>query len=97
MKLKKKEDQSVDASVFLRRCNKILMGGNIQTNLEQRLKERPFRDCPIWGSIPYTDTKPRHYCRCQEMLADRSLIQLLLRGFQSLVNTKADACSQPLH
>jgi hypothetical protein len=31
MKLKKKEDQSVDASVLLRRVNKILTGGNMQT------------------------------------------------------------------
>jgi hypothetical protein len=32
MKLKKKKDQSVDASVRLRRGNKILMGGNTETN-----------------------------------------------------------------
>jgi hypothetical protein len=44
--------------------------------LEQRLKKRPSRDCPTWGSILYTDTKPRHYSRCQEVLADRSLIEL---------------------
>jgi hypothetical protein len=31
MKLKKKEDQSVNASVLLRRGNKILMGGNMET------------------------------------------------------------------
>ena len=31
MKLKKKEDQSVDASVFLRRENQILIGGNMET------------------------------------------------------------------
>jgi hypothetical protein len=41
--------------------------------VEQRLKERPSRDCPTWGSIPYTDNKPRHNCRCQEMLTDRIL------------------------
>ena len=42
--------------------------------LEERLKERPSRICPSCGSIPYIDTKPRHYCRCLEVLADRSLI-----------------------
>jgi len=42
--------------------------------VEQRLKERPSRDCPTWGSITCAVTKPRHYCRCQERLADRSLI-----------------------
>jgi hypothetical protein len=31
MKPKKKEDQSVDASVLLRRGNKILLGGNMKT------------------------------------------------------------------
>jgi hypothetical protein len=74
MKLKKKEDQSVDTLVLLRRGNKIPMGGNMRQSVEQRLKERPSRDCPTWGSIPYTVTKPRHYCGCQQELADRSLI-----------------------
>ena len=32
MKLIKKEEQSVDASVLLRRRNKILTGGNMETN-----------------------------------------------------------------
>ena len=43
-------------------------------------------------------TKPRHYCRCQEVLADRSLIQLAVseRLYQSLTNTEVDAHSQPL-
>ena len=41
-------------------------------SVEQRLKENSSSDCPIWGSIPYTDTKLR-YCRCQEVLSDRSL------------------------
>jgi hypothetical protein len=31
MKLKKKRDQSVDASVLLRSRSKILMGGNMET------------------------------------------------------------------
>ena len=29
------------------------------------------RDCPTWVSNPYSDTKPRHYCWCQELLADK--------------------------
>jgi hypothetical protein len=32
VKLKKKEDQCVDASVLLQRENKILIGGNTETN-----------------------------------------------------------------
>jgi hypothetical protein len=31
-----------------------------------RWKERPSRDCPTQGSLPYTTRKPRHYCICQK-------------------------------
>jgi hypothetical protein len=76
MKFKKKEDRSINVSDLLRSGKKILNGGNTirSQTVEERLKERPFRDCHTWGSIPYTDTKLRHYCRCQEVLADSSLI-----------------------
>jgi hypothetical protein len=43
-------------------------------SVEQSLKERPFRDCPTWGSIPYKVTKLRHYYGFQEVLAEWSLI-----------------------
>jgi hypothetical protein len=70
----KNEDHNVDASVLLRRGNKILMGGNRDTKGGAET-EGKARDCPTWGSTPYTYvTKPRHYFRCQEVLADRSLI-----------------------
>jgi hypothetical protein len=42
-------------------------------SVEQRLKGRPCRNCPTWGSNPYTATNPRHYCGYREVLADRSL------------------------
>jgi hypothetical protein len=74
MKFKKKEDQSVDASDLLRKQNKILTGGNMETKCGAETEEWPFRDCPTCPSIPYTITKPTHYCGCQEVLADRSLI-----------------------
>jgi hypothetical protein len=32
MELKKKEDQRVDALLFLRKCTKILAGENMETN-----------------------------------------------------------------
>ena len=73
MKLKK-EDQSVGASVLLRRCNTMLTGANMENLVEQRLKEKPSRECPTWGSIPYTVTKLRHYRGCQKLYADRSLV-----------------------
>jgi hypothetical protein len=46
MKLKKKEDQSVDDSVLLRRENKILTRGNTQTKCRAEIEERPSRECP---------------------------------------------------
>jgi hypothetical protein len=70
MKLKKKEDQSVDASVLLRRWTTYSREEIWTQNVEQRLKERPSRDCPAWGSIPYTVTQPRSYCGFQEMLSE---------------------------
>jgi hypothetical protein len=39
MKLKKKEDQSIDTLIHLRRGNKISMEGDTETSSEQRLKE----------------------------------------------------------
>jgi hypothetical protein len=61
MKLKKKEDQRMDASVLLRRGNKILLEGNTETSVNRELKERSSRGCLTWESIPYTVNKPRHY------------------------------------
>jgi hypothetical protein len=51
-------------------CLKEIQGRRVK----QRMKERPSRDCTTWGTIPHADTKPKHYCGCQEALADRSLI-----------------------
>jgi hypothetical protein len=47
----KKEDQSVGASVFLRRRTKLLTGANIEIKCRAE-KERPLRDCPNWAFIP---------------------------------------------
>jgi hypothetical protein len=58
MKLQKEEDQRVGTSVLLRYGNKIPLGGDRETKCGTETKERPSRDCPIWGSIPYTVTKP---------------------------------------
>ena len=54
-------------------------------SVEQRLNERPSRDCHTWGSIPFSVNKSIHYCGCQEELANRNL-----------TNTEVDALSQPL-
>jgi hypothetical protein len=59
--------------------------------VEQRLKERPSRGCPTWGSILYIVTKPGCYCGFQEVLADWSLIWLSPeRLCQNLTNIEAD-------
>jgi hypothetical protein len=52
MKLKKKEDQSVDASVLLKRGNKILMGGNMQTNCGSEIEEKVIQELTLLGIHP---------------------------------------------
>jgi hypothetical protein len=57
----------------------------------------PSRNCPIWGFIPYTVMKLKHYCGYQEVHVERSLIWLSSeRPCQSLTNPEADAHSQLL-
>jgi hypothetical protein len=46
MKLKKKEDQSVDTSVPLRRRNKILMGGNTEKECRAETKGKAIQRLP---------------------------------------------------
>jgi hypothetical protein len=74
MKLKNKENQSVDTLVLLRKGIKIPMGGDRVTKFEQKLKKRSSIDCPTWGSISYILSKPKHYYGCQQVFADTSLI-----------------------
>jgi hypothetical protein len=72
MKLKKKEDKIVDASILLRRGNKILTGGNIETNYRAEIEGKASQSLPHMGiHLVY---KHRHYCECQEVLGDRSLL-----------------------
>jgi hypothetical protein len=73
MKLKKKENTSMNTSI-LEGETKHPQEEIQRQSMEQKIKERPSRDCPTWGSIHYIITKPRHYCRCQEVHADRNLI-----------------------
>jgi hypothetical protein len=76
MKLKKKEDQNVGTSVLLRKGNKILTGAQRETKCGATTEGKAIQRLPHMyeGSIPYTVTKPRHYCGCQEVHTDRSLI-----------------------
>ena len=69
----------------------------METKYGANMKERPFRDCPTWGSIPYTVSKPGGYCEYREVLSEGSLLCLSSeRLCQSLKNTKVDAHIQPL-
>jgi hypothetical protein len=74
VKLKKKEDQSVNASVLLRRGNKITIGENMEMKCGAETERKGIQRLPNLRSIPYTDSKPRCYCRCQQVLDNRSLI-----------------------
>jgi hypothetical protein len=51
MKLKM-EDQSVDASVLLRRRNKILTGGNMETKCGVETEEKAIQRLPHLGIYP---------------------------------------------
>ena len=68
MKLKKKDDQSMGASVLLRRGNKLLIEGNTEKIFrEQRLKERltkialPGNPSHIQSPNPGTITDAKKY------------------------------------
>jgi hypothetical protein len=93
MKLKKKEEQSVQASVLLRRRNKILIEENMETKCVVETEGKAFQRLPhTWGSIPYTVPKPRCYYKYQEVLPNRSLIWLSPEMLcQSLTNTEVTA------
>jgi hypothetical protein len=52
MKLKKKEDQSVGASVLLRNGNKILMGANMETKCRAKTEGKVIQRLSHLGNHP---------------------------------------------
>jgi hypothetical protein len=52
MKPKKKENQNVNASVFLRRMNKILTGGNMKTKCGAETEGKTIQRLPNLGIHP---------------------------------------------
>ena len=63
------EEGRTDALVFLRRGNKILMGGNMETKYGVETEGKAIERLPHLGIHPiYTVNKCRHYCGCQEVL-----------------------------
>jgi hypothetical protein len=74
MKLKKKEDQSVDTSVFLRRGNKMPMGGDTETKCGAETEGKNIHCLTHLGIHPIYSLQTRYYGGWQQVLADRSLI-----------------------
>jgi hypothetical protein len=73
MKLKKKEDQSMDTHVLIRRGNKILTGGNTETKSGEVTEGKTIQRLPNLG-IHSTYSHQTQTLLCQQVLADRSLI-----------------------
>jgi hypothetical protein len=48
-------------------------GEEKETKCRAEPEGKAVRDCLTWDSS-YIVSKPRHYCGCQKVLADRSLI-----------------------
>ena len=80
MKVKKKEDGSVDASVLLRRGNKILTGGNMETKCGTEIEGKATQRLPHLGIHPIHNHKTQTLLLMPRSLAVRSLIELSLRG-----------------
>ena len=74
---------------------KILTGINMEKECRADTEGKALQS--HLGIHPIYSHQIRHYCRCQEVLTERSLIQLSPeRSCQSFTNTEADAHSQLL-
>jgi hypothetical protein len=74
MKLKKKEDQSVDTSILLRSGNKIPIEGITETKCGTETEGMTIHRLPHLGIYPIYNHHTRHFYLCQQVLADRSLL-----------------------
>jgi hypothetical protein len=74
MKLKNKEDQSVDTLYLLRMWNKISMEGATETKIEAEMEGRTMQRLPHLGIYPINNHQTQTLGRCQQEPADRSLI-----------------------
>jgi hypothetical protein len=97
MKLKKKEDQSVDTFFLLRMGNKIPMEGVTETKFRAEPEGMTIQRMPHLGIHPINNHQTQSLDRCQQELADRRLIQQSpWRLCQCLANTEVDAHCHPL-
>ena len=91
MKLKKKEDQSVDTSFLLRMGNKIPMEGVTETKFRAEPEGMTIQRLPHLGIHPINNHQTQSLGRCQQEPADRSLIQLSpAKLCQCMANTDVD-------
>jgi hypothetical protein len=74
MKLKKKEDQSVDTSFLLRMGNKIPMERVAETKFRAEPEGTTIQKLLHLGIHPINDHQTQSLGRCQQEPADRSLI-----------------------
>jgi hypothetical protein len=74
MKLKNKEDQSVDTSFLLRMGNKMPMEGVTETKFKAKTGGRTIQRLPHPGIHPINNHQTQTLGRDQQDPADRSLI-----------------------
>ena len=72
MKLKKKEDQSVDTSFLLRMGNKIPMEGVTETNFGAEPEGKTIQRLPHLVIHPINNHQTQTLDRCQQEHAERS-------------------------
>jgi hypothetical protein len=69
------EDQSVGSLVLLRMGNKILTRGDTETKCGAETEEKAIQRLPALDPFHIEVPKPRHYCECQDVFTDRSLLR----------------------
>jgi hypothetical protein len=83
MNLKKKEEQSVDTPILLRRGNKIPMEGVTETKFGAETEGTTIQSLPHLRIHPINNHQILTLGRCQQEPADSSLICCLLLGSAS--------------
>ena len=74
MKLKKKEDQSVDTLFLLRMGNKISIEGVTETKFRAEMEGRTIQRLPHLGTHPIYNHQTQTLLHVSEIFADRTLI-----------------------
>jgi hypothetical protein len=83
MKLKKKEDHSMDSPVLCRRGNKIPMGGDTKTKCGAETEGKIIQRLTTWGSIPHRVINSDTIVDANKCLLTGAWYSCLLRGSAS--------------